>query len=139
MPTVTLISGQAVGHGFLLALCHDFRIQKYSDSFLCINEGQSTIFLSTWVMDFVNAKLPASNIPRSFYTEGKSLCASDSVRSGLADGAGFLKEALRFILDRKLLDAGTEYADCTKKEQKNRNAITLLDVRNGAQVETHRL
>lgn len=139
MPTVTLIRGQAVGHGVLLALCHDFRIQEYFDSSLCMHKGQFAAVQSARLMEFVNAKLPASNITRSFYIEGKSLCARDSVRFGLVDETGFLKEALRLIKDKKVLDAGTEHSYCTKKEETNRNAITLLDVRNGSGIETYRL
>jgi len=139
MPTITLISGQAIGHGFLLALCHDFRIQNSRGSSLCIQEGRpATAFPSKWMIDFVNAKLLAPNIARSFIA-GKSLRARDAVRSGLVDKTGSFKDALRFVEKERLLDAGTKYGYCTEKELRNRNAITLLDSRHGREIKSHRL
>lgn len=125
MPTITLISGQAAGLGFILALCHDFRVQKCRGSSLCIHEGQyRTPLLSKWMLDFAKVKFPASNITRSTL-EGESLGARDSVRSGLVDETGFFEDALRLIERRGLLDAGTEQEYCTTKELKNMRAITV--------------
>lgn len=138
MPTITLISGQAVENGFLLALCHDFRIQKSRGSSLCLHGGRSTPVLSKWMIDFVNAKLFPAKLTRSIIA-GESLRARDAVRSGLVDKIGSFKDALRLIEKEKLLDAGTGYGYCEKKELNNRNAIILLDARNGREIKFHRL
>jgi enoyl-CoA hydratase/carnithine racemase len=139
MPTITLISGQAAGLGFVLALCHDFRIQKSSGSSLCIREGLSaTPSLSMWILDFVKARLPASNVTRSMLA-GESLRARDSVRFGLVNETGFFENALRLIERRGLLDVGTDKTYCTAKELKNKRAIDLLNTRYQCDIKTHRL
>ncbi|KAK5791042.1 hypothetical protein VI817_006351 [Penicillium citrinum] len=139
MPTITLISGQAAGLGFILALCHDFKVQKCRGSSLCIYEGQSrTPLLSQWLLGFVKVKLPASSITRSMLA-GKSIGAQDSVRSGLVDEIGFFEDALRLIDRRGLLNAGTEQEYCATKDLKNMRAITLLNARNKNATKPHRL
>jgi enoyl-CoA hydratase/carnithine racemase len=139
MPTITLISGQAAGFGFILSLCHDFRIQKLHGSSLYIHDGQfATPLLYKWMMDFLKAKLPASDITHSS-SEGKYLRARDSVRCGLVDETGFFEDALRLIKRRRLLEAGAEQGYSMKKELRNMSALLLLEAKNGNKIKAYRL
>lgn len=139
MPTITLLSGETAGLGFILSLCHDFRVQKPRGSSLFIYDSQfATPLLSKWMTDFVKAKLPALDIT-GLMSEKNYLRARDCVRWGLVDETGFFEDALRLIQRRRLLDSGAEQGYSMRKQLRNQSALLLLDTTNGNQIKAHRL
>lgn len=60
IPTVCAINGHAFGAGFMLALCHDVRIQRRDRGFLCANEMQIGIRIPTPEVALFRHKIPMS-------------------------------------------------------------------------------
>jgi enoyl-CoA hydratase/carnithine racemase len=139
MPTITLISGETAGLGFILSLCHDFRVQNPRGSSLCFYDSQfATPLLSKWMTEFVKAKLPTLDIT-SLMSDGKYLPAKDCLRRGLVDETGFFADVLRLVKRRRLLDAGAEQGYSMKKQLRNQSALILLDTSSGNEIKAHRL
>lgn len=126
MPTIAFITGHAVGIGFLLALCHDFRIQDRADSSLCICQGPSAVDLAPR-LNLLKAVLPCSTVGSSRLTNGKPLYAREAIKRGLVDRIGYLNEIFKFIKDQELLRVTNVPAYRESKIRSSRKAIRALD------------
>jgi enoyl-CoA hydratase/carnithine racemase len=138
MPTLALINGDAIGHGLLLALCHDLRIQNNVPSAsLWICDGSSGPGGPTpRVASLVKARLSGSFNLDAYQSKliklDKVLNPRDAIRVGFVQGIGHVKEALGIISRLKLLDVGSNPAYRSNKEAKNRVAIDVCDRSNEA-------
>jgi enoyl-CoA hydratase/carnithine racemase len=138
MPTLALINGDAIGHGLLLALCHDLRIQNNVPSAsLRICAGSSEPGgPAPQVASLIKARLSGSFNRDAYQSKliklDKALNPREAIRAGFAQGIGHLKEALGMISRLKLLDVGSNPAYWSNKEAKNRVAIDVCDRSNEA-------
>lgn len=140
MPTLALINGDAIGHGLLLALCHDLRVQnKAPSAFLRICNGPPETYSPTKRV----ARLIKTCVSGSFKFDAyqlklnqvkKGLNPRDALKGGFVQGIGHLKEALGIIERVGLLDVGSGPAYLSSKEETNRLAISVCD----ADVESNR-
>ena len=60
VPTVAAINGHAFGAGFMMALCHDVRLQRADRGFLCANEMQLGMVIPAPELALFRHKLPAN-------------------------------------------------------------------------------
>ena len=60
IPSICAISGHAFGAGFMVALCHDFRIMRQDRGFLCANEIQLGMSIPRPELALFRHKLPAN-------------------------------------------------------------------------------
>jgi enoyl-CoA hydratase/carnithine racemase len=58
IPTVCAINGHAFGAGFMMALCHDVRIQRSDRGFICANEMQLGMAIPNPELALFRHKLP---------------------------------------------------------------------------------
>jgi enoyl-CoA hydratase/carnithine racemase len=58
IPTVCAINGHAFGAGFMIALCHDVRIQRSDRGFLCANEMQLGMTIPSPELALFRHKIP---------------------------------------------------------------------------------
>ena len=60
IPTVAAINGHAFGAGFMIALCHDVRIQREDRGFLCANEVELGMSIPEPELALFRSKMPMS-------------------------------------------------------------------------------
>lgn len=58
IPTICAINGHAFGAGFMMALCHDFRIMRADRGFICANEVQLGMKIPTPELALFRHKIP---------------------------------------------------------------------------------
>ena len=133
MPTLALINGDAIGHGLLLAMCHDLRVlNKSFSASLRIYDGPPEPYLPTKraarLIDAcvsVSSKFDAYQLKLNKLKKG--LNSREALKIGVVQGIGHLKEALGIIRRLGLLDVGSDPAYLSRKEEKNRLAISVCD------------
>ncbi|KAL2844348.1 ClpP/crotonase-like domain-containing protein [Aspergillus pseudoustus] len=126
MPTIAFINGHAVGMGFLLALCHDFRIQGRPDSSLRICQEPSSVDLAPR-LNLVKAISPCSTVVSSRIANGKPLYGREAIKRGLVDMVAHVNGVFKFIKDRELLRVPSTPTYRESKIRSNRKALRVLD------------
>src|SRR4051812_17623026 len=102
MPTVALINGHAFAGGFILAMCHDYRIMNLKKGFLCMNELDFGAPLPPPMSSIFRNKLATPNLYRSVMLESHRFPGPEALKEGIVDGLGGLKEVLDLAKEKKL-------------------------------------
>ncbi|KAL6609603.1 hypothetical protein ACP70R_039572 [Stipagrostis hirtigluma subsp. patula] len=85
MPTVAAVTGHASAGGFLLALCHDYRLMRGDRGVLYMSEVDIGLPLPPYFMAVLRAKITAANALRDVALRGKKLRAADAKEMGIVD------------------------------------------------------
>ena len=59
MPTMCVFNGNAIAGGYILGLCHDFRIMHETNGFICLSEAKLGLALPYPYLKVCAAKLDA--------------------------------------------------------------------------------
>lgn len=86
MPTVAAITGHGYAAGFLLAVCHDFRVMSRDRGYLCLPEVDLKMAFTPGIVALAQAKLPPALTAEAMLT-ARRYTADDAVASGLVDAA----------------------------------------------------
>ncbi|KAL6851744.1 hypothetical protein ACP4OV_020308 [Aristida adscensionis] len=85
MPTVAAVTGHASAGGFLLALCHDYRVMRGDRGVLYMSEVDIGLPLPPYFMAVLRAKITAANALRDVVLRGRKLRAADAKEMGVVD------------------------------------------------------
>jgi enoyl-CoA hydratase/carnithine racemase len=86
VPTVAAITGHGYAAGFLLALCHDFRVMSRDRGYLCLPEVDLKMAFTPGIIALAQAKLAPELIAEAMLT-ARRYTADDAVVRGLVDVA----------------------------------------------------
>lgn len=84
VPTVAAINGHAFAGGFMLAQSCDYRVCNSERGFLCMNEAELGMPLSTAMNALLRDKLPG-NTMRDTMLHARRWTASDALKAGIVD------------------------------------------------------
>ncbi|CAH7666965.1 ClpP/crotonase-like domain-containing protein [Phakopsora pachyrhizi] len=103
IPTVAAINGHAYAGGFILALCHDYRLMKDNltkgKAAMTMNEIEFGVEVSMPLVGIVEAKLPSRLVVKKCLTEAHRFTAKDSVELGVVDQIASESELIEKSLD----------------------------------------
>ncbi|KAL5232220.1 hypothetical protein ABZP36_030996 [Zizania latifolia] len=85
MPTVAAVTGHAAAGGFLLALCHDYRLMRADRGVLYMSEIDIGLPLPPYVVAVLRAKITAAQALRDVILRGKKLRAAEAKEMGIVD------------------------------------------------------
>uniref|UniRef100_A0ACD5TEN0 Uncharacterized protein n=1 Tax=Avena sativa TaxID=4498 RepID=A0ACD5TEN0_AVESA len=85
MPTVAAITGHASAGGFLLALCHDYRVMRADRGVLYMSEVDMGFPLPPYFMAVLGAKITAAQALRDAVLRGARLRALQAKEIGIVD------------------------------------------------------
>jgi len=85
MPTVAAVTGHASAGGFLLALCHDYRLMRADRGVLYMSEVDIGLPLPPYFMAVLRAKITAANALRDVVLRGRKLRAAEGREMGVVD------------------------------------------------------
>jgi enoyl-CoA hydratase/carnithine racemase len=86
VPTVAAITGHGYAAGFLLAICHDFRVMSRDRGYLCLPEVDLKMAFTPGIIALAQAKLPPAAIAEAMLT-ARRYTADEAVSKGLVDAA----------------------------------------------------
>lgn len=126
MPTIALLNGHAFAGGFMIAICHDYRIFNPSRGFLCLNELDLGMTLQP-PMSSVFREKTTPQVYRSLIIEAKRFNAKEALEAGLVDALGTLNETMAFIAERKLTDKGKTGVYGLLKKEMYKETMGLIE------------
>jgi Delta3-Delta2-enoyl-CoA isomerase len=85
MPTIAAVTGHAAAGGFLLALCHDYRIMRADRGVLYMSEVDIGLTLPPYFVSVLRAKITAANALRDVTLRGRKLKAAEAKDMGIVD------------------------------------------------------
>ncbi|TVU20501.1 hypothetical protein EJB05_36712, partial [Eragrostis curvula] len=85
MPTVAAVTGHASAGGFLLALCHDYRVMRADRGVLYMSEIDIGLPLPSYFVSMFRAKVTAANALRDVLLRGTKLRAAEAKEMGIVD------------------------------------------------------
>ncbi|GJN15022.1 hypothetical protein PR202_gb01907 [Eleusine coracana subsp. coracana] len=85
MPTIAAITGHAAAGGFLLALCHDYRIMRGDRGVLYMSEVDIGLPLPPYFVSVLRSKITAANALRDVTLRGRKLKAAEAKEMGIVD------------------------------------------------------
>jgi enoyl-CoA hydratase/carnithine racemase len=85
MPTITAVTGHAAAGGFLLALCHDYRVMRADRGVLYMSEVDMGYPLPPYFMAVLRAKITAAQALRDVVLRGARLRAPQAMEMGIVD------------------------------------------------------
>ncbi len=99
VPTICAINGHAFGAGFMIALCHDVRLQRSDRGFMCANEMQLGMKIPTPELALFRHKLPANVFFESVQL-ARRWTGPDALQAGVVQGIADVDELLPLALTR---------------------------------------
>lgn len=105
MPTVSLMNGHTFAGGFMLAICHDYRLAPSPRGLICLNEIVFGAPLKPAMAAIFRPKIPAAAY-RTLVLEAKRFNAQEALAAGLVDAVAEkgLEDALKLIEERGLTE-----------------------------------
>lgn len=85
MPTVAAVTGHASAGGFLLALCHDYRVMRADRGVLYMSEVDIGLPLPPYFVHVLRAKISQAQALRDVVLRGKKLRAPEAKEMGVVD------------------------------------------------------
>ncbi|XP_006654687.2 enoyl-CoA delta isomerase 2, peroxisomal-like [Oryza brachyantha] len=85
MPTVAAVTGHASAAGFLLALCHDYRLMRADRGVLYMSEVDIGLPLPPYFVAVLRAKITAAHALRDVTLRGRKLKAAEAKEMGIVD------------------------------------------------------
>lgn len=85
MPTVAAVTGHASAGGFLLALCHDYRLMRADRGVLYMSEVDIGLPLPPYFVAVLRAKITSAQALRDVALRGKKLKAAEAKEMGIVD------------------------------------------------------
>ncbi|KAK1699338.1 hypothetical protein QYE76_016035 [Lolium multiflorum] len=85
MPTVAAITGHASAGGFLLALCHDYRVMRADRGVLYMSEVDLGFPLPPYFVALLRAKITAAQALRDVVLRGTRIRAPQAKEMGIVD------------------------------------------------------
>uniref|UniRef100_A0A0E0L4W2 Delta(3)-Delta(2)-enoyl-CoA isomerase n=1 Tax=Oryza punctata TaxID=4537 RepID=A0A0E0L4W2_ORYPU len=85
MPTVAAVTGHASAAGFLLALCHDYRLMRADRGVLYMSEIDIGLPLPPYFVAILRAKITAAHALRDVTLRGKKLKAAEAKEMEIVD------------------------------------------------------
>jgi enoyl-CoA hydratase/carnithine racemase len=85
MPTVAAVTGHASAGGFLLALCHDYRVMRADRGVLYMSEVDVGFSLPPYFAALLRAKITAGHALRDVLLRGRKLRAPEAKEMGIVD------------------------------------------------------
>ncbi|KAK1699336.1 hypothetical protein QYE76_016033 [Lolium multiflorum] len=85
MPTVAAVTGHASAGGFLLALCHDYRVMRADRGVLYMSEVDIGLPLPPYFVALFRAKVTAAHALRDVLLRGRKLRAPEAKEMGIVD------------------------------------------------------
>ena len=85
MPTVAAVTGHASAAGFLLALCHDYRLMRADRGVLYMSEVDIGLPLPPYFVHVLRAKISQAHALRDVVLRGKKLKAPEAREMGIVD------------------------------------------------------
>ncbi|XP_047088100.1 enoyl-CoA delta isomerase 2, peroxisomal-like [Lolium rigidum] len=85
MPTVAAVTGHASAGGFLLALCHDYRVMRADRGVLYMSEVDLGFPLPPYFMALLRAKITAAQALRDVVLRGARIRAPQAKEMGIVD------------------------------------------------------
>ena len=86
IPTICAINGHAFGAGFMVALCHDVRVQRLDRGFVCANEMQLGMPIPLPELALFRHKLPA-NVFYETVQLARRWTGEDALKAGIVQHA----------------------------------------------------
>lgn len=100
-PTVALVNGHAFAAGFMVAVCHDYRIMNPEKGFLCMNEVAFGARLTPAMMSLFRVKFGAQ-LAQTIALTAHRYPGKEALAKGLVDGLGGMEETEKFIRENKI-------------------------------------
>jgi enoyl-CoA hydratase/carnithine racemase len=85
MPTVAAVTGHASAGGFLLALCHDYRVMRADRGVLYMSEVDIGLSLPPYFAALLRAKITTGHALRDVLLRGRRLRAPEAREMGIVD------------------------------------------------------
>ncbi|BAF18034.1 enoyl-CoA delta isomerase 3 [Oryza sativa Japonica Group] len=85
MPTVAAVTGHASAGGFLLTLCHDYRLMRADRGVLYMSEIDIGLPLPPYFVAILRAKITAAHALRDVTLRGRKLKAAEAKEMGIVD------------------------------------------------------
>jgi enoyl-CoA hydratase/carnithine racemase len=127
MPTIALLNGHAFAGGFMVSMCHDYRIMNPTRGFLCMNELDFGALLNPALLSIFEAKIQSPQVFRSIALEAKRFPGPEALAEGIVDGLGGLDEVLKLVEGRKLLQRTSTGIYGAMKREMYRGVIATLE------------
>lgn len=110
-PTVALVNGHAFAAGFMIALCHDYRIMNPNRGFLCMNEMDFGALLSGPMMTMFSVKF-GTKLTHRITLNAHRFSGKEAFEAGIVDGLGSIAEVEAFIKNPEITKGvkGPSYA-----------------------------
>ncbi|KAK9469472.1 ClpP/crotonase-like domain-containing protein [Lipomyces arxii] len=98
---IAVVNGHAFAGGFMMAMCHDYRIMNPSRGFLCLNEIEFGAPLKAPMSGIFRHKLTPA-VYQKIVLEATRFTADLAIANHIIDAKGSLEDADEFIKARKL-------------------------------------
>ncbi|KAK9236397.1 ClpP/crotonase-like domain-containing protein [Lipomyces kononenkoae] len=100
-PCIAMVNGHAFAGGFMLSMCHDYRIMNPSRGFLCLNELEFGAPLTSPMSAIFRFKLTPATCQKAVL-EATRFTADSAIEHMIVDAKGSLAEVDEFIKVRNL-------------------------------------
>lgn len=110
-PTIACLNGHTFAGGFLLAMCHDYRVMVTTKGFMCLNEIDLPGRLNPGLAAIIRTKIPPGPTLRSVFFEAHRFTAKEALEKGLIDATADSYEELI----KKGLEFGEKWGTKTAK------------------------
>ncbi|KAJ8098626.1 ClpP/crotonase-like domain-containing protein [Lipomyces tetrasporus] len=100
-PCIAMINGHAFAGGFMLSMCHDYRIMNPSRGFLCLNELEFGAPLTSPMSAIFRFKLTPAAYQKCVL-EATRFTADTAIAHNLVDAKGSLADVDEFIKARNI-------------------------------------
>lgn len=81
IPSMACLNGSAIANGFLIAMCHDFRIMKAGKGVCCLPENPMGTELPIAYNELCSRKLPSQTYLKLMY--GKFITSKETLADGV--------------------------------------------------------
>uniref|UniRef100_A0A0D9WIX1 Uncharacterized protein n=1 Tax=Leersia perrieri TaxID=77586 RepID=A0A0D9WIX1_9ORYZ len=85
MPTIAAVTGHASAAGFLLALCHDYRLMRSDRGVLYMSEVDIGLPLPPYFVAILRAKITSANALRDVVLGARKVKAPEAKEMGIVD------------------------------------------------------
>ena len=133
MPTIALINGHAFAGGFLLAMCHDYRIFNPSRGLMCLNELDLGVALKPAMSSILKQKLSAQTY-RTVILEATRFNGKSALQHGIVDALGGWDDVKKFVDEKKLCEKGKTGIYGMMKREMYKETVVLLDAHDDQEV-----
>ncbi|KAK9454822.1 ClpP/crotonase-like domain-containing protein [Dipodascopsis uninucleata] len=127
VPCVALINGHAFAGGFMISMCHDYRVMNPSKGFLCLNEVEFGSRL-TGPMAAIFREKTTPHVYQKIVLEATRFTADKALENNLIDAKGGIEQVEELIKNRKLIELAQSPAYALLKAEMWRDIIYYCDL-----------